>query len=188
ISETLSDAVDPDFEPRISETDYDAMNRAITVRRRLGSEWVTSHMRYDGEGNKVLELDALGRETSHVYDELNRLLETVEPEGRVTRNAYDGNGNLVRTTLVNQPEDQVRELVYDPANRLITSVDAEGHSQAIEYDDVGNVVLEIDARGHAVSHEYDERNRKVKTTEHLDAGDAVTEVAYDGVGNLTEER
>ncbi|MCP3982059.1 MAG: RHS repeat protein, partial [bacterium] len=188
ISETLSDADDPDFEPRITETDYDAMNRTITVRRRLGNEWVTSHMRPDGEGNKVLELDALGRETSHVYDELNRLLETAEPEGRVTRNAYDGNSNLIRSTLLNQPEDQVRELVYDQANRLITSVDAEGHSQSIEYDDVGNVLREIDARGHMVSHEYDERNRKRRTTVHLDAGDAVTEMDYDGVGNLTEQR
>ncbi len=49
-------------------------------------------------------------------------------------------------------------------------------------------MLEYDARGHAVSHEYDARNRKVKTTVHLDAGDAVAEFAYDGVGNLTEER
>ena len=98
ISETLSDAGDASFEPRITETDYDAMDRAITMRRRLDGNWLTSHMVYDGEGNKVLEVDALGRHTSHTYDELNRRLATFEPESRVTRNAYDGNGNLIRST------------------------------------------------------------------------------------------
>jgi YD repeat-containing protein len=75
-------------------------------------------MRYDGAGNRVLDIDPLGRETEYVYDALSRLIEKAEPEWRpvaprVTRSTYDGDGNLLTETLLDEalagePADRVR--------------------------------------------------------------------------------
>ena len=66
-----------------------------------------------GTTRQLLEAIVLGRETVHRYDELNRRIETIEPEWtfgkpRITQSFYDGNGNLIRTVLKNEPVDQVR--------------------------------------------------------------------------------
>ncbi len=81
VSERLESAVEGDgFEPRVTERSYDELSRPIEVRRLLGeAEWVVTHVKYDGEGNTVLEEDALGRQTLHFYGGLDRRISTVEP-------------------------------------------------------------------------------------------------------------
>ncbi len=111
-------------------------------------------MRWDGEGRKVEEVDPLGRVVTMRYDQLGRLIETTEPAwrpgaARTTQRRYDGNGNLLATTLLNETAgnvaaNQVREQTFDPLNRLATSRDAENAVTVLAYDAVGNVVREVD--------------------------------------------
>ena len=184
LSETVVDSGDGSFEPRVTEFSYDALNRAIEVRRWLAPAWVTSRVKYDGEGNKVLEIDPLGRETHHRYDALNRLLETVGPEWtpgspHTTQNVYDGNGNLVQSTLLNAPVNQVRTRRYDALNRLVTETDALGNTRSLEYDAVGNPVKEIDARLNTRSLAYDARNRLVTKHRPSDPGERSVAQGHD---------
>ncbi len=192
--------------PRVTEQEWDALNRQVTSRRALtgtATGFVTRHARYDGEGRKVEDLDPLGRVTTMRYDQLGRLIETVAPHwrpgsARVVHRRYDGNGNLLRTTLFNEsgsslPANQVREQTFDALNRVTASQDATGAVTVLTYDAVGNVVRQVDGRGNVVLHNYDNRNRRTKTTVKLDrvtvpARDVVTEFEYDGVGNRIEER
>ena len=199
VSETLSDAaVGTTFAPRVTEHVYDALDRRIRTRRLWEGGERTMAARYDGAGNKVLDVDPLGRETAYAFDALNRLVEKVEPEWRegeprVTRYAYDGDGNLLSETLFDEPANRVRSFAYDGLSRLIRATDAEGAVSHSEYDAEGNKIREIDPRLGVVRHNYDARNRLERTTVHLDrvtdpARQVVTDYAYDAVGNRTENR
>ena len=58
-SETLTNETDPGFAPRITRSDYDALNRRIKVTREHESGRVETFFKFDGEGNKVYEKDPL---------------------------------------------------------------------------------------------------------------------------------
>lgn len=191
-----SEIPDDDFAPRLRETDYDELDRPIVVRRQLGEGFVTERMKLDGEGNTILELDALGRATVMGYDALNRLIRSDEAGLRERRRFYDGSGNLVRDELDvlvdGEPATQTRAFVYDAAHRLTAEVDALGHTRAMEYDAAGNLVRELDRRGHLIAHAYDARDRRIRTTVHLDRitspqRELVTEMRYDSAGNRVGE-
>lgn len=193
LSETLSDATDPGFAPRVRETDYDALDRPIRRRRFLGTTPVETTLLLDGEGNLLTETDPLGRVTTHAYDALDRRVETLEPEwqpGQLKRTIfdYDANGNLLTETRFNQPFDQVRSRTYDALDRLVTETSTTGGTTSFEYDAVGNLTRETDPNGNVVSHVYDALDRRERTIQTLDGADAVTRFTYDRVGNrLSEE-
>ncbi|MBP7588381.1 MAG: RHS repeat protein [Thermoanaerobaculia bacterium] len=210
VRETLSDALDLEFVPRVTESRYDALNRRIELSRHLGSERAVSKLLLDGEGNVLAEEDPLQRRTTHRYDELQRRIETTAPEWRpgsakVTQFLYDGNGNRTEERRKNERRapggaagtweaaDQIRTWVFDDLDRVHQVVDAEGKVTTLDYDDVGNLTREINPRLAVTEHEYDARNRRRLTRQKLDwftapARNVVTEFDYDAVGNLAETR
>lgn len=85
--------------------------------------------------------DPLGHTTVNTYDSDNRLTQTTDAQGNVTRYVYDtSGGNLER---VIQIDDAGREIVpsrfvYDTNGRLIETVDLNDVSRYFAYDDDGN--------------------------------------------------
>ncbi|HXT52278.1 MAG TPA: DUF6531 domain-containing protein, partial [Thermoanaerobaculia bacterium] len=207
LRETLSDAANPSFAPRIVEHDYDELDRPIRERRLLaveggGSTPVVEVAGYDGEGHRTLERDALGRETTHRFDALGRKIETSEPEWdgdrhpgerKVTQWLYDGNGNVTREVRKNRPADQVREFAYDSLDRLTRRKDAgTGGWTEFEYDRVGNLVRETSPLLDVTSYLYDARDQRRTRTQHLDRVSDLGLVTYgydyDLAGNVTGEQ
>ncbi|MEO1366487.1 MAG: DUF6531 domain-containing protein, partial [Acidobacteriota bacterium] len=184
LSETLRG---PGLTPRVTSTAYDPLYRPLTVSRTLGDGVVTTTFTWDGEGNKLTETDALGRETVFTYDELNRLIRTEAPGGFTSTRSYDPNGNPVKEVTANTDEDQVRTLVYDPSDRLSEKVDATGARATFQYDPAGNLIHEVDPNGNSILRAYDSRNRLVSRTEVTAAGDVTTAYRYDANGNLVGE-
>ncbi|WP_048438762.1 RHS repeat protein, partial [Caenimonas sp. SL110] len=108
------------------------------------------------------------RVTNFTWDAANRQVFTVQATrdlagdlgGAVTRNHYDGNGNLTRrtsyakllTTLptttgtietalgATQADDRVEQFAYDAANRRVYSIDGANAVTKLDYDSAGNVV------------------------------------------------
>ncbi|MEZ5330528.1 MAG: RHS repeat-associated core domain-containing protein [Thermoanaerobaculia bacterium] len=192
VRQALDDATDPEFEPRVTEADYDALDRRIRETRYLGGEPVTVESLLDGEGNLLRRTDPLGRETVHAYDALNRRVETDEPEGKVTRFSYDRQGNLTQEVRENTPDNQVRTFAYDALDRVVRRTDATGATTLLEYDAVGNLVREIDPLLNVTSHSFDALDRRIRTTRHLTritepARTAVTEWEHDLAGNVVAE-
>ena len=201
VREELVDTSGSGFVPRVAEADYDALNRPIRIRQRLIEEgverWVEALIAYNGEGDKVLEVDPLGRETRFEYDEAHRLLRMIEPqwkedEHRVTENVFDKNGNLVQSTLFNEPQNRVRYQEWDDLDRLKRVTDAEGGVEHLSYDHVGNITMEITARGDVIKHGFDARNRRIRRIVAIGRvtepeRDIRTTFHYDKVGNLLRE-
>ena len=196
VRESLSDTGDPGFPPRVTEHDYDEINRRVRSRRVGDGFIATEERKLDGEGREVLFRDALGRETAQRHDALGRVIERQEPEWRPGRRKrtlffYDGNGNLIRERRINEPKDQQREWEYDEVDRMVLSRDAAGATRLHQYDRVGNLVREVDPLLDVVEHSYDARDRRTSTTLHLnrvsELGVVSTSYEYDRVGNLVAE-
>ncbi|MDA8021083.1 MAG: toxin glutamine deamidase domain-containing protein [Thermoanaerobaculia bacterium] len=196
--EKLLDREDEFFEPRITTHEYDELNR-----RRLTEQTVTGgpaviKRKFDGQGNVVLEVDPLDRETEAEYDEFDRLKKLTEPTWnganlKVAEFVYDDAGNRLEEVRDNLPLPQRRQFRHDTLNRVVESIDAMGNRTIFEYDPVGNVKKTIDPLLNTRSFEYDARNRMISETVHLTRVTTPnrlirTDYKYDPVGNLIEER
>lgn len=176
-----------------TETDYDAEGRARFVRvfedDVLQSQTET---RYDALGNRVEEIDPLGRSTKFVYDDRGLLIATIYPDDTPgddgdnprTRTEYDAAGQTVAEI---DEAGRRTEYVYDRAGRRIATIfpdatpgdDADNPRTMTEYDEAGRVTAEINERGHRTEFEYDAAGRQTIVRDAL--GQAST-TAYDESG------
>ena len=160
---------------RFIEYTYDDLSRRTSTTDPSGAINLT----LDGNGNKISERDQLNRETTFVYDSMNRLTETHEPLGRDTLRDYDNNGNLTQLT---DPNSNVTTNTYDDANRLL-STSKDGDTTSYTYDLVGNMLSQTDAESRITNYTYDDMNRR----ESLALLSYTENYEYDLVGNLIEK-
>lgn len=105
----------------------------------------------DRAGNVIKLTEAFGkaeaRETSYVYDKLDRLIsQQTGPAGLNVRSeySYDANGNATRRRdQVTAGQFVETHFVYDAENRLILTVDPAGGVTRTAYDNEGRVVRSL---------------------------------------------
>ncbi len=124
--------------------------------------------------------DRGGRTTVFIHDALKRLIQTVNPEGGITRFGYDANGN--RTSLTD-PNGNTTTFAYDLDNRLIRKTYADGKGLSFRYDADGLLTTRTNARGITTSYTYD-ANHNLLTTSYSDGTPGVTNT-YDAFNRLT---
>jgi RHS repeat-associated protein len=127
--------------------------------------------------------------TRFVYDPLGRMIQTVEPNGALTRSVH-GFGAPAGTavtrfkTVTTDAEGRSKATYRDGANRIVTVEEhVEGRTPTTQYryDPVGELTHVIDAAGNATAMTYDLLGRR-RTIDNPDAG--LVELVYDGAGNL----
>lgn len=191
---------------RSIETAYDARNRIASVNAG-GSLTQQVH---DAIGNLVSETDPNSNPaTTHSYDVLNRLFQTIDRLGGATTYGYDVNDRLKQ---VSAPNAATTQYVYDDLGNLLQEVSPDRGTTTYTYDAAGNVKTMTDARGITVTYTYDALNRATLVDYPGAAEDVVytydtgsectfgagrlcavqdasgtTRYAYDAFGNLTEQ-
>ncbi|WP_345074806.1 LamG-like jellyroll fold domain-containing protein [Phytohabitans flavus] len=193
-----------DFAGRLA-SDTDAMGRRLEyqyyrddllhkvvlkdLRNPDGSkrDYVVEENTYDGAGNLTRKVELHGkRVTEQSYDRAGKLTATVlDPTGlrHTSTYAYDGNGNVTRTTQSGTPSNVPWTVVATP--------------QAVEYayDNVGNVVEEKVVAGtdtRVTSYTYDRRGLRLSTTDPrgnvpgADKRAFTTTYAYDELGRQVQ--
>ncbi|MEN7433831.1 hypothetical protein VA599_24110, partial [Chromobacterium sp. TRC.1.1.SA] len=185
----------------VSRVDYDALGRQTQITDAEGG---VETMTYDAFGNKATYTNQLGAVFSYDYDAAGHVLKETGRDGAtvlsVKRFEYDGFGNrTLQVEAEGQPEQRRTRYRYDSLNRLISqSGDAVtiytldkgvqnnvSPTETRRYDAAGNLVEFIDANGNVTRSTYDSQNRKVRERN----GDGyVTTWAYDGAGNVSEQR
>ncbi|WP_346837593.1 DUF6531 domain-containing protein [Microbulbifer sp. SAOS-129_SWC] len=178
----------PSTADRITHTDYDRANHALTVTEADGS---VTEKSYDGAGNLLQEVlyanTSDPRTRSYQYDLDNRLVHFTDVDGTETLFAWDGANNKTGEQIVSATDpNAVRETVYvyDLNNRQVQQIfDPNGLNlvQTTAYDKLGNVVTQTDANGNSLHYQYDFNNRA--TSETNDLGES-THYTYDKVGNV----
>ncbi|BAY62588.1 YD repeat protein [Calothrix brevissima NIES-22] len=159
-----------------TEYGYDVAGRQILVRDALDNR---TRYAYNATGEVVTITDALNRATQFVYDPLDRIVETLYPDGTKTITTYDALGRVIAET------DQAgitTQFEYDALDRLTAVVDALGQRTEYGYDAEGNLLSQKDAKGNTTTYQYDLVNQRLATILPLGQRSKTT---YDAVGNIT---
>lgn len=151
---------------------YDALGQVTQKTMEAAAAWGGAHVwrtAYDAVGNKVLEVDPLGRTTRLGCDPAgNRIHEQVE----------DGDGRLVARV----------ERAFDAGGHLVREIRGWGRltvTNSCEYDALGQKVADVDARGNRTRYRYDGQHR---VTAVVRADGSTLERGYDSCGRVRLER
>jgi len=139
---------------------YDGLDRLVLVEDGVGS--VIRHA-YDSRGNRTLEIDANGQARRYAYDGLSRLVLSVidmdadgadpaDDEDIVLSYEWDDSSRLVRRT------DEAGNTIttsFDPLDRWIATLEADGTQRTVAHDVHGNVVSTTDPNESTVTLGYD---------------------------------
>jgi YD repeat-containing protein len=132
---------------RVTVNVYDNADRLLTVTRNYLAGQLQN---YQHAYNLV---------TSYEYDSAGRQTAITDTLGRVNRNIYDENGQLIKT-IVN----------YDPM-RVQNELNQYNLTTEYGYDTAGRQILVTDTLTHAVKTEYDLQGRPVTVTTNYKDGD-----------------
>lgn len=203
---THEQVLDPDGSlVRSTITSYDHRN-FINAINNGGS---VTQLLNDAVGNMGSQTDPNANpSTSHQYDALDRLSNTVDALTNTSSFAYNVADQLTQVTATN---GSVTEYEYDDLGNKTKEISADRGTTLYTYDSVGNLVSMTDARGITASYEYDALNRVIgirypSESENLTyqydcpqrvgvgrlcaiyASNRLRLYAYDAWGNITKER
>lgn len=118
---------------------YDYSNRLVkTEEIHKDGTFAISH-RYDYIGNRIATIDRYGQETLYVYDELNRLVQTIFPQ------VLNNEGKII------SPSTQT---IYDTSNRPISVTNANGETTTTTYNARGKPICVLHPDGTTERFEY----------------------------------
>lgn len=110
----------------VTETDYDALYRAVETRANITlteGEVAKSQMGYDALGNLLFATNWVSSVSNQVvetlYDDLNRPCQVLNPDGTEVGIAYTGTGLKWQTT---NEFDRVSTVQYDLAGRPVKTI------------------------------------------------------------------
>lgn len=159
---------------------------------------VTMRYEYDGDGQLVAAVDALGGRTELGYDEAGRLARRLDPLGSVTRLthvdgrlvAYERGGDTGtfdyspagRVTAVSTSQETAR-LTLGEHGAPVAVTDADGNTVTLSYDEIGNISAVTTADGETFHQFHDEVGRLVGTA---DPTGATAHRHHDRAGRMVE--
>jgi RHS repeat-associated protein len=186
---------------RTAENTYDPSNalkrthtRIINTLNQLwkdvnaaGTANVTTIFGYDNNGNQTTTNAPLSRNSTNIYDELNRLKQITDPNTGITQFGYDANDNL---TSVTDPRSLVTSYTYTGFGDLKTQTSPDTGLTTNTYDSGGNLKTSTDARSAITTYTYDNLNRVLTTAYKIGTTtDQTFTYTYDsgtnGKGHLT---
>lgn len=158
--------------------EYNTSGNLVTKTRGFGGGQLnlTETFTHNSRGQVLTRTTVRGADstvTEYTYDELGRLLETIEDPGEestlalTTERVYDEHGNL---EWVLNPRGYKTTYQYDHRNRLVGTIeDSESGGEQLEtswiLDGNGNVVSHTDANSHTTTFEYNDQNFLIQSTD-----------------------
>ncbi|MGD1089511.1 MAG: RHS repeat-associated core domain-containing protein [Verrucomicrobiota bacterium] len=132
-----------------------------TVWRHVGTSWV-------------------GATTTYIYDAMNRVIQTIDPDGGSNTVVYNATGQQ-QTTI--DPLGRTNSYTYDALGRLIQTTYPDTTTETSAYDANGNRINSVDRDGNVTTYEYDALNRMTNT---IYADNTTSTTVYDGVGRVAQ--
>jgi len=182
---------------------FDAARRLTSVADTAGNRIEFAH---DAIGNVTAEViknssNVITKRHQRAFDELGRLISSIDADSIETRYGYDKNSNL--TSIIDGNSRETRR-TYDALDRLSRITDPLGGQVTFSYDSADNLTSVTDQRGLQTHYEYNfagevvaqqspdtgittfERDDEGNVTRKTDARGVITEYQYDALNRLTQ--
>ncbi|MEJ2392880.1 MAG: RHS repeat-associated core domain-containing protein [Gammaproteobacteria bacterium] len=170
VTDNLGDKVSYSYDSRGNRTQTATYDPDGTLVSQIQQTYdLRNHLASINDGGSVTRLvsDALGNltrqtdpnhnpPTTHGYDPLNRLIQTVNALGGVTAYSYNPNDQV---TQVETPNGATTQYQYDDFGDLLAEDSPDRGTTIYAYDDAGNLISKTDARGVTATYRYDALNR-----------------------------
>ena len=154
---TAENTYDPGNSLRRTHTRvFNTLNQLWKDVNAASTAGVTTVFGYDNNGNPTTTNAPLSRNSTSLYDELNRLKQITDPASEVTQFGYDANDNLMSVT---DPRSLVTSYTYTGFGDLKTQTSPDTGVTTSTYDSGGNLDTSIDSRGAVTDYGYDAANR-----------------------------
>jgi RHS repeat-associated protein len=152
---------------------YDEKNRRITETVKIftnnpliSTNSTTTHF-YDELDRIVKSINHRGGISTIKYDGLGRTTITIDPEGNEQHATFDHNGNLVQADNHHlEPNGSVsiltKQFKYDARDRRTEIIEPDGAKVVSEYDDRNLLVKQTDYLGVVLTNTFDSFNNKTK--------------------------
>jgi RHS repeat-associated protein len=166
---------------------FNTLNQLWKDVNAAGTANVTTVFGYDANGNQASTNAPLSRNSSSLYDELNRLKQITDPNSGVTLFGYDANDNL---TSITDPRTLVTSYTYTGFGDLKTQTSPDTGLTTNTHDSGGNLATSTDSRSAISTYTYDNLNRVLTTAYKIGSTtDQTITYTYDsgtnGKGHLT---
>jgi RHS repeat-associated protein len=179
---TAENTYDPSLNLRRTHSRvFNTLNQLWKDVNAAGTSNVTTVFGYDSNGNQTTINAPLSRNSTSLYDELNRLIQITDPNSGVTLFGYDANDNL---NSIADPRSLVTSYTYTGFGDVKTQTSPDTGLTTHTYDSGGNLASSTDARGAVSAYTYDAMNR-VTSAEFTLGGttDQTVTYSYDGGTN-----
>lgn len=154
---TEEETFDPsNYLTRLHHRAFNSLNQLWKEIGAANTAAVTTTFGYDDNGNQTSANAPLSRNSSSLYDELNRLKQITDPASGVTQFGYDANDNL---TSVTDPRGKVTSYVYTGFGDLKQQTSPDTGVANNVYGSGGNLYTSTDARSKTGTRSYDALNR-----------------------------
>lgn len=151
------------------EYDFNNDSRMIYHKDKNGNE---TYINYDKRGNRTKVINGMGYETRMFYDDKDRMVKMMLPNGGIIENEYSVDGKLVK---MNGLLENCQEISYNEQGLPNRIMDADNFVIQVEYDEKGNIICMDRAGNSRMSYRYDKLNRTVQT---IDGNNNVTAYEY----------
>ena len=161
---------------------FNTLNQLYQDINAAGGSAVTSTYGYDANGNQKTINAPLMRNTTNVYDALNRLSQITDPASRITKLGYDANDNLAS---VIDPRTFTTSYSHNGFNDSTKLVSPDTGMSSRTYDSGGNLATTTDARSALATYSYDALNRESKVVYSDQTINFTYDTGTNGKGRLT---
>jgi RHS repeat-associated protein len=198
-SQTIARSTTHGLEALLTQFTYDEQNRLIQTIQADGA--VSRTIYTVGLDKPAVEIDPMGRQTFHFYDERGNETNTIFADNTHISTAYDTenrkisttdragyitfftNDALGRLTATRMPDGAVSQTVYDADGRAIITENENGKKTFYGYDADGRNTSITNALGQITTFGYDQSGNR---TEIIDADGRTNQAVYDGLNRKIE--
>ena len=163
----------------VYDEDKQVVSKTLTFKT---NQPVTYSYTHDSNGYIDSITDPLERVTEVTFDDLGRLVQSIDPLGKSKQYTYDYDSNVTILQVSKDVTERNVQMRYNDIGQLIAVEDETGHITSYIYDECGRLQMITNPLNQSTQFEYDTSGNLKKV---IDAKNHATEYTYDIHGRMT---